>query len=273
MGHCQSKSKCKDKSDNIIQIERKSDNIIQVKDKYLFTDSDTSIYFLKITFVNTDDTAIIKSCEGPLKRLLGWEHNEFVNKSYTDFIHPDDNTDYISYIRKTKSLFHEKLVSVRYKHKNGEWVKSLWEVYFNEKTQLWKCFVFVIDKYDHDLSRKQLKFNVEHESAKIFMKKISHELRNHLHVCLGNLQLLEMCPTCETKNNTEIKTSSEYINISSNILDSILNWTKYTGSEHVKHEEKSEMIIADYISNLIHGFGNMALSKNIVIEFDNRCGG
>lgn len=144
-------------------------------------------------------------------KLLGWTKEELLNKTYTDFLHPDDLEK--CSIDKYKSIIDKPYTLVnRYIHKDGRYIWLDWNFrYDKEKELIIGTAKDITEQKNIEDQKKKLEEKVHLESIKNeFFANISHEFKTPINIILGTTQLTQK--NIEN-NNLSMENLKKYSNI------------------------------------------------------------
>ena len=185
-----------------IENEKRKSTELELEN-YLKTAADlVSMFDKKGHFVKINDS---------WTKLLGWSKEELFNKSYTDFLHPDD-------LEKCRLDKHKDSVDTlsnlvnRYIHKDGRYIWLDWNFRYDyEKELIIGTAKDITEQKNVEDQKKKLEEKVHLESIKNeFFANISHEFKTPINIILGTTQLTQK--NIEN-NNLSMENLKKYSNI------------------------------------------------------------
>jgi len=164
------------------------------------------------------ETATFLRVNPAFNEILGYSSEEMLEKSYMDFIHPDD-------IEPTRKVIEQSLkkgkkvfaFENRYRHKNGAYRWLLWNS--NPIVEQGVTYAVAIDVTDLRIAREALQNAQKIESIGILAGGIAHDFNNLLGGIFGNIDLA----LDDVENPEEVRT---YLSQSLSALDRAKNLTQ-----------------------------------------------
>ncbi|MDD3877671.1 MAG: response regulator [Bacteroidales bacterium] len=203
--------------------------------------------------------------------LWGYSENELLNKSISDFIHPDDVTDFKYYQNNLYESDHKSIIKYRFLRKNGTygWFETNTRVLSHPVSG--KVIEFVSVTRDitevmatESILREKEAAELANKAKSEFLANMSHEIRNPLNAILGiSNNLMKMNLSEEQKKYiNSIRISSNNL---MNLINDILDFSKI----EAKHVEivNGDFDLNEVIEEITTMYENQSSDKNIKLLF------
>ena len=200
---------------------------------------------------------------------LGYSQGELMNRTFLDFVHPDDMESTRSTAAK---LFEHKSVRGfinRFRHKDGSYRWLEW-AFASDGRLIYAVAHDITDhqKYEDTLRDAKLAAEDANRSKSSFLSNMSHEIRTPLNSILGYAQLMK-------RDSNIPKVYKEYVSLISNsgdhlleLINSILDMSKIEAGQ-IKLEPQN-MDFYGMLKDIESMFGVQAGEKGISMEVNIR---
>jgi PAS domain S-box-containing protein len=203
------------------------------------------------------------------EKLSGFTQAEVLNKSATEFIHPDDLEDCL---RLFKDAFKTGSGSADYRirRKNGDylWFETKGNFFYNERGE--RKFLAI----SRDVTeRKQLLEKLQRQNQELrkldqlkedFYADISHELRTPLTLIYGFTELLLRSENLEPEQMTDLRTVLRHTNKLKFLVDELLQYSHLKSG--IVQLKEDQFKVSEIMEKLSQDLAPFIESKNLKIN-------
>ena len=216
----------------------------------------------------TNMKGIILQINNACKNILGYEKEELVNKSFLDFIHPDDIEKTINEMKKIENYEAVFLFENRYQHKNGTYVTLVWSANIDTSNSLVYSSAQDITsmkliELEQERQEKMIQKQSKMASMGEMLENIAHQWRQPLSIISTASSGLKLKNVMNILEENDIEFTMNSINNSVQHLSQTINdFRDFFHNEKNKNEFKINNTFEKTFNLISSEFKN----KSIVVE-------
>ena len=219
------------------------------------------------TIVVLNDDGFIDYISPSVKKLLGYEPEEWIGKSFYDFIQPDDLLKVINMFAEGMQIpGHVGLMELRIQHKDGSWriVEGIGTNLLDNPSVAGIVVNF------HDITERKQADEALRELDQMkseFIANISHELRTPLQSILGFTKLMMRDEVSDPERQREFLTiidaQGEHL---TNLINDLIDVSRIESGRF--DIQKQHLSIGEVIHSAVQELSSLAVEKGMAIVED-----
>ncbi len=208
------------------------------------------------------DMLCIAKSDGYFKRVnpafvetLGWSAEEFLNKPFIEFVHPDDRAATLREVER-QVVDGEKVLHFenRYRHKNGSWRVLSWKSVPQPGGFMYATArdVTELNELKEHLERQAAELQAANKELEAFSYSVSHDLRAPLRHIDGYVDLLQKhaASPLDDKGRRYLKMISESAKQMGTLIDDLLSFSRMGRAELRKTPVNLEQLIKEVLKDV-----------------------